>query len=360
MDVKGTFLARPASWMAMLLLGMVGAVAPAHAAVSVRVDARPVAEPIEAFVDVTDATGRPVSGLSAADFTLLVDGAAVASPNFSLPPAQGTSRVSVVFAMDMSQTVQQAALEPMRDAVNAFIDSMQSGDYAAIVKFNNTNAARASVVQAWTPIDDGGGGDSMLKSAVSAPYPGSGSNILDGVALAIDQLRTPSVALPAGPKAVVLISDGRDNASTTTLATVLGAANASSISVFTIGVGNVGGTLMQDLASGTGGQYLAAPTGAEIAGAYQRIASMLLNEYLLTFTSSITDCNAHTLEVRVTGQTAVSTPFTRCDPPTGGGGGGGGDGGGGGGGGGGSFGLFEVLAGLSLIGFAHRRLRRRA
>ena len=31
-------------------------------------------------------------------------------------------------------------------AVIGFLDSMQVGDYAAIVKFNNTNAAKASVV----------------------------------------------------------------------------------------------------------------------------------------------------------------------------------------------------------------------
>jgi|GEM_PF-5724472 Predicted membrane protein len=359
MDVNGTCLARTASWVAMLFLGAIGAATTANAAVSVRVDARPVSDPIEAFVSVTDANNRPVAGLSAADFTLLVDGTAVASPNFSLPPAQGTSRVSVVFAMDMSQTVQQAALDPMRAAVTEFIDSMVAGDYAAIVKFNNTNAQKASVVQGWTQIDDGGTGDSTLTSAANAPYQGSGSNILDGVALSIDQIRTPSLALPAGPKAVVLISDGRDNASATNLATVLGSANAGSVTVFTIGVGNVGGTLLQDLAAGTGGEYLAAPDAAQIAAAYQRISNMLRNEYLLTFTSPITDCNSHSLETRVTGQTAVTSTFSRCDPPTGGGGGGGGDSGGGGGGGGGALGWFEIFAGLALVAVAHRGVRRR-
>ena len=138
--------------------------------------------------------------------------------------------------------------------------------------------------------------------------------------------------------------------------TMLGSANAGSVSVFTIGVGNVGGTLLQDLAAGTGGQYLAAPDAAQIAQAYQRIANMLRNEYLLTFTSPITDCSSHTVEVRVTGQTPGTSTFTRCDAPTGGGGSGGG---GGGGGGGGALGLFEIFAGLTLVALAHRGLRRR-
>jgi VWFA-related protein len=353
MDVKGTFLSRWASWAAMLLLGTLGA-GVADAAVSLRVDARPVADPIEVFVSVTDTSGGPVSGLLASDFTLLVDGTAVASPTFSLPPANGDRRVSVVFAMDMSQTVKTVALDAMRAAATEFINSMQTGDYAAIVKFNFTNPDQASVVQDWTQID-GGSGSSTLVSAVNAPYEGGGSNIIDGVALAIEQIQTPSVTLPEGPKAVVLISDGRDNESVTTLEAAIAAANAAGVSVFTIGVGDVGGTLLQDLASGTGGEYLAAPTPEQVGDAYEHIAAMLNNEYLLTFTSSITDCSSHTLEVRVTSQTAATSSFTRCDettpPPD--------DGGGGGGGGGGALGLVELLAGLSLVAIAHRRLRRR-
>ena len=358
MDVKGTtFLARtlaPAAAAALLALSAFGT---AQAAVSVRVDARPVSEPIQVFVSVTDSSGGPVGGLTAADFTVAVDGTAVASPQFSLPPSQGASRVSVVFALDMSNSVQKAALDPMRDAVTAFINSMEVGDYAAVVKFNESNPEKASVVQPFTRID-GGAGTSALVAAVNAPYPGTGSNILDGVALALSQLRSPPVALPAGPKAVVLISDGRDNASTATADSVLATANQSDISIFTIGVGEVRDTLLRQLSSGTGGQYLAAPSAGQIANAYERIAQQLNNEYLLTFSSSITDCSSHTAEVRVTGNGTGSSSFTRCDS-TGGGGGGGGGGGDDGGGGGGALGLGGVLGGGALLLLAAGRSRRR-
>jgi VWFA-related protein len=329
----------------------------ASAAVALRVDAQPVSDPIQVFVNVTNSSGGPVSGLTASDFTVLVDGTEVRSPTFSLPPSAGGGNVSVVFAMDMSQTVQNAALEPMQQAVIEFIDSMKVGDYAAIVKFNNTNPDKASLVQDFTQID-GGAGNSALESAVMAPYPGSGSNILDAVALSVDQLSSPSVDLPDGPQAIVLVSDGRDNSSTSTKEAVIASANAAGIPVFTIGVGDLttsGAKLLNELATQTGAVYFPTPNNADIAQAYKQVANQLNNEYLLTFTSDITDCSSHELEVQVTGQSTKSTTFQRCQDP-GGGGGGGGDNGGGGGGGGGATGTKIVLTATSLVAVARRRL----
>jgi VWFA-related protein len=327
----------------------------AGAAVAVRVDARPVSDPIEVSVSVTNASGGPVTGLTASDFQLSVDGTAVASPTFSLPPAQGTRKVSVVFAMDFSSTVRSAALEPMQNAVVAFINAMAPGDYAAIVKFNESNPDKASVVQPFTAIDDGGAGDSQLISQVMAPYDGTGSNVLDAVALSIQQLTSPPTTLPDGPKAVVLVSDGRDNASTTDVPAVVAAANAGGIAIFTIGVGNIapGDNILAQMAAGTGATYLPAPTDGQIADAYAQISSLLNNEYLLTFQSSITDCSSHSLQVTVTGQTAATSSFTRCDaappppPPVGDDGGGGG--------GGGAIGLLELGAGIGLLALVRRR-----
>ncbi|HXW09120.1 MAG TPA: VWA domain-containing protein [Steroidobacteraceae bacterium] len=356
MEVKTMSLRRRASVVAAMGFALWSA--GSSAAVTLRVDAQPVADPIQVFVNVTSAAGAPVTGLQAGDFAVRVDGTTVSSPTFSLPPASGGGKVSVVLAMDMSQSVQNAALESMQQAVIGFLDSMQNGDYAAIVKFNNTNPDKASLVQDFTPID-GGAGNSALESAVMAPYPGSGSNVLDGVTLAINTLGSPSVALPSGPKAIVLVSDGRDNASTATLDTVVSAATAASIPVFTIGVGDLtttGGRLLSDLATRTGAEYIPAPDNGDIAEAYARISQRLGNEYVLTFNSSITDCNSHSVQVDVAGNGSATSQFQRCTdsgnppPPPGGGG----DGGGGGGGGGAS-GLLEVALGLSLVALARRR-----
>jgi hypothetical protein len=115
-----------------------------------------------------------------------------------------------------------------------------------------------------------------------------------------------------------VVSDGLENSSDVSQSTVIGNANDASIPLFTIGVGNFqAGTaeqLLTSLATETGGEFLPAPDDQTIANAYVTIQELLTNEYLLTFSSLISDCDPHTLEVAVTGQvTPASVDFTRCD-----------------------------------------------
>ncbi|MGH8251418.1 MAG: VWA domain-containing protein [Steroidobacteraceae bacterium] len=308
-------------WTAMLLLSAVFYSGSALATVELRVEARPIADPIQAFITVTDANGDPVGGLTAASFTVNLDGdpLTIAPGDLTLPPAQDPNqKVSVAFAMDYSDSVTVVALDAMRNAVIAFIDAMNAGDAATVIKFNADTGA--AVVLPFTLIDDGGAGDIALTAAVNGDYPGNGTNLLDAINLAVDQFVTPAIPLPDGPKAIIVVSDGGENESTATATEVIANANANSIPVFGVGVGDFtlpGRTeLMTDLGVQTGGDFLPAPNDAEIAAAYVTIKELLSNEYLLSIPSAIADCAEHTLEVAVTGQAlSASATFTRqeCD-----------------------------------------------
>jgi VWFA-related protein len=303
-----------------LLLGTLAAV-PAMAAIELRVEARPIADPIQAFVTVTDNLGNPIVGLSSSDFTVAIDTVPVtlAPTDVTLPPNQDPNqKVSVVFAMDYSHSVTDISLAAMQTAVIDFVDNMNIGDYAAIIKFNNTNPARASVVLGFTQIDQAQG-NLDLHAAVMADYPGNGTNLLDAINLAVDQFVTPPVALPTGPKAIVVISDGGENESNVEQSDVIDYANANSIAVFSIGVGDLTipgrAELLGDLAVETGGEYFPTANDTQIADAYTAILTRLGNEYLITIPSGIGDCGVHTMQVAVPNQTAVSVAFTRriCD-----------------------------------------------
>ena len=111
-----------------------------------------------------------------------------------------------------------------------------------------------------------------------------------------------------------------DNASINTQSFVLDKASSLGIPLFTIAVGTPGTTgsnVMNILAARTGANFISAPSQAEVTNAYVTISSRLDNGYLLSFVSSITDCNQHTLSVTVAGQGTTETRFTRCDATTG-------------------------------------------
>jgi hypothetical protein len=150
-------------------------------------------------------------------------------------------------------------------------------------------------------------------------YPGNGTNLLDAINLAVDQFIEPrDPPLPAGPKAIIAITDGGENTSTVTQSTVVDLATGNSIPIFTVGVGDiakVGGLeLLTNLTIQTGGEYLPAPDNDAIAAAYATVSHLLNNEYLLTIPSSISNCGLHELQVAVVGQaTPASVTFSRCD-----------------------------------------------
>jgi VWFA-related protein len=284
--------------MAASLAMLVALVAnPAAANVFVRVEGRPQSDPIQAFVRVTDINSEPVTGLPPSAFTVKIDGNDVAIGSVTPPSGDDpTQHVSVVFVMDYTSSVLDVARDAMESAVNEFIDQMAPGDWAAIIKFNNDSGA--NVIAAFTEIDDT---DTTLHAAVLSDYPGDGSNILDATDLGVSLFVDNATLLPAGPKAVILVTDGIDTHSDESKEDVIGSAGTASIPIFTIGVGNPNENLLGDLADETGGEYFPAPTEQDIADAYASVKALLTSEYLITIPETdITDCDEHELEVTVT------------------------------------------------------------
>ena len=163
-----------------------------------------MSDPVQVFVKVTNTNGNPVPGLTADDFTIREDGTTLitADLDLTLPPSLDPNQhVSVVFAMDYSASVVRVARADMEAAVINFINTMQDGDFAAVIKFNTTNPAGASVVVPFTEIDTGTGNPELI-AGVQSDYPGNGTNTLDALMVALNHIVTPPVALPDGPKAV--------------------------------------------------------------------------------------------------------------------------------------------------------------
>ncbi len=322
-------------WLpAVLLLAAALLAGPVRADVSLRVEARPISDRIQTFITVSDANGDPVGVvLDASDFVVILDEHTVAiqPSDLAQPPAQDPDqKVSVVFVMDYSGSIDDAEKTAMEDAVITFIGAMKVGDNAAIIKFNDGNAEKVEVVADFTPIDDpalcGTACNIALKTAASTDHIGGGNtNLLDAIEKGINLFLMPPFPLPSGPWAIIMTTDGDDNVSTVSQSTVIADANGSGIPIFAIGIGNIvthGLKLLTDLANQTGsGDPILAPVPADISAAYATVSLLLNNEYLLTIPSAIsdgiTDCEPHIMQVTVAGQPLPgSATFSRRDCDT--------------------------------------------
>jgi hypothetical protein len=125
---------------------------------------------------------------------------------------------------------------------------------------------------------------------------------------------------------VILVSDGQDESSFATVDQVIAAATNAGVKVFCIGFGaELDATVLQSLATATGGRYLDAQTASSITGAFDQIGKDFNSMYLLRWATLKRSTNAFmpSFEISYQGFTAFSptntttmTIDTNAMPPT--------------------------------------------
>ena len=292
---------------------------PALADVDLRVESRPASRPIEASVLPREGD-QAVVGLQRGDFAVSLDGQRLSSLGFRLPadqdPAQG---LSIVFVM--------ADGRAMESAIPA-IEKLPAGTHVAILRatYMTGDPTPFLRIHAFTPTDGDSGTRSLtdflrlsIHDRAILRY-GSLVSHLDWLGEALEQLQQSSSFLPRGPRAIVLVGNGRsiDSWSRRTQSGVVARANAISVPVFTIGTQDFSdrpgvAAFMSAVARDTGGRFLRGHSTTSIGKAYETIQALLGSSYRLLIPSArATDCNPHMLEVTALGETA-SSAFSRCD-----------------------------------------------
>ena len=144
----------------VLASGGLASAVDARATVDLRIDARPMDEPIRVHVLVEEA-GGPVSGLSAADFAVTLDGNPVTGFELTQPRSQGAEvRASIAIATGSPSYAN-------------LIRQLKVGDRAAIVKYRNRPIPEAVVqymsVLPFTEIDGAAGTDAAIEFLEASP-----------------------------------------------------------------------------------------------------------------------------------------------------------------------------------------------
>lgn len=174
---------------------------------------------INVTATVTDANGRFVPNLHANDFEVYEDGQPRAIQQFESERVP----VSLGLAIDTSGSMLGDKITAARSALNRFLyDLLDQRDQVFIYRFDS----HPTLVVDWT--DDRRG----AAAALGTLKPNGGTAIYDAVAEAVARAATGT----RRKKAVVVISDGNDTSSRTSLDELVALIRSSEVLVYAIGI----------------------------------------------------------------------------------------------------------------------------
>jgi VWFA-related protein len=235
----------------------------------------PSPPPVRASIEftVTDDRLRYVD-LNAGELSVLEDGVRQKLDAFN----EAVAPVSIMLALDGSGSMARAA-EAARLAAHAFVQSLRSDDALGVLVF----ADDVQVAHDLTTKRD------ISHEAVDAYQTKGGTALYDGVAEAVTRLRS----VP-GRRAVVLVSDGRDEnapstgpGSTRSWEEAMDSVRDAEATIYVIGLGaRVDRERLEQMASVTGGEAYFTTDVAELEQHYRRIVEELHRRYVLGYTST--------------------------------------------------------------------------
>lgn len=221
---------------------------------------------------VVDKAGKPVNGLTGADFTVLEDGVPqkldLAQPDAA--PATYT------LLIDNSQSMARR-MDFVRDAARQLPDHLRSGDSVIVAPFTRTLGAITG------PTKD----RQTIVEAINSEEAGGGTAILNALVTAAEKLGTIDTR-----HIVVLITDGYDEHSSIAFERALDAVKATKATVYVIGIGGSAGisltgeALLRRLAAETGGRAFFPAREFQLTEVHGLIAADVQQRYQLSYTPS--------------------------------------------------------------------------
>ncbi|MDQ2967653.1 MAG: VWA domain-containing protein [Actinomycetota bacterium] len=247
---------------------------------------------------VSDAAGKPVKGLGTGDVEVLEQGQ---RQQAQLDLATDVAPINLVLALDLSGSMTGQALVDAKASIISMIGSLGPQDRAALVTFDSI----ARVAQPLTT-DKG-----VLTAATQRASAGGNTAIYDAVALSLDVL----AQRPATERrAVVLLTDGADTASSLDRDTVAARAGGLGVPIFAVGFGNaIDRPTLDALATrSANGRAYVAPNATELRAIYAGLVELVRTEYTIVYRSTAQQAPDGasidlTLRLRIGGQVAAET-----------------------------------------------------
>ena len=259
-------------------------------------------------VTVTNRVGRPVGGLTSAEFTIFEDGARQTVSYFSAVD----SPVDVAFLLDTSSSMARE-LPLAREAACGLARRLKPGDRGAVAGVAE-NMFEAQTMTSDLP---------SVERAIRSIHSSGATAIYEAVYILMREFeRGTRGSSELRRKAIVLLSDGLDNASRIEFDDLLDSIRRSDVVIYVIlldrdlrkAIGSSENAsavqaefAMRSLARESGGRLFTPQSGAELSGIYDAIAHELGNQYLLGYVPTRQDSDGSFRRVSVQVRHAEAT-----------------------------------------------------
>ena len=225
---------------------------------------------------VTDQYSRYVSGLNKNAFTVIDNGLEQEITFFS----DSDAPVSIGILFDVSGSMSSEKIQKARKALERFITTSHPSDEYFLIAFNN----RAQLL-----MDRTRDGEAILRK-LTLVQPKNNTALYDAVYLGLERVTRGSHQ----KKAMLIISDGQDNASRYNFGEVRRLMKESDVVTYAVGIldkGDASGALglqgqafLDELSSVTGGKSFYPQTDVEMDEIFERIALELRHQYSVGYT----------------------------------------------------------------------------
>lgn len=226
--------------------------------------------------------GRPVGGLTAADFDVFDNGV---KQSVSLVAADAQP-LDVVLALDLSRSISASELDTLRRAATAAVGALQPADHVGVVALGRLADLRSTLT-----LDR-----QRILSALASPAPFGETALIDAV-----QEAFVVAAAGSGRPLIIVFTDGEDTASFLTAESVLTTAGGQSAVVYGVTTNTSPvGTFLRDVASHTGGRLIPLRSFAHVERSLIEVYKEFRQRYVLGYQPTGVDgAGWHKLDVRV-------------------------------------------------------------
>jgi VWFA-related protein len=233
----------------------------------------------------TDKDDNFVTNLTKDDLRVLEEGRAQTIQDFYTEDRP----IAMAILLDASASMREQMRE-VHKAAGSFVDTLRDQDQAMVIAFDE---------KVWL-IQDLTADRKVLKSSITSTEAIGATAVHDAMHAAYRKLR----GVQGARKAIVLLSDGDDTASSISYKRILEEAKSENVIVYAIGLG--GGmfgserkAMLKELSGDTGGRAYFVDEASELASVYAQIAEELRKQYFITYSTPNTVWDGRFIKVLI-------------------------------------------------------------